>query len=407
MMLRSAGAPGPAITADVLADHFGRNPRDYTAIGHCPAYHRTGRDHHIPADYGARQDDHPGTQPASGTDRNGRVGWPLAADGQVGVGVTVVLVGDVHIRAGVDVIADRDRVVGDDMAAPADDTPVTDPQQRHLAQVLPRDHARAQADLGPDHRPGPDLDPPLAVQGAGGEADDRPRAERGERPARRGVGGDRPGALRRPPQAVHSTPGHPAAAGVECASRRHDGEGYRSVAASWPQAAAISRPRVSRTVQATPAAATLRTNSCSAGLGEASHLLPGVGFSGIAFTCTSGPRAWCSTRPSRSARHGWSFTSRIRAYSTDTRRPVRSAWNRAAASTSATFHRVFTGTSSSRSSSSGACSDTASVTARPSLASRRIAGTSPTVDTVTERWEMPKPSGTGSQIRRTASSVRR
>src|SRR5689334_19269693 len=103
MMLRSWGAPGPAITADVLTHHLGRYPRDHTAIGHHPAHHRTGRDHHVPADYGARQDDHPGTQPASGADRNGRVAWPLAADGQVRVGVAVVLIGDVHVRAGVDV----------------------------------------------------------------------------------------------------------------------------------------------------------------------------------------------------------------------------------------------------------------------------------------------------------------
>ncbi len=56
---------------------------------------------------------------------------------------------------------------------------------------------------------------------------------------------------------------------------RHGRERYRSVAASWPQAAAISRPRVSRTVQGTPAAATRRTNSCSAGLGRGVPLAAG------------------------------------------------------------------------------------------------------------------------------------
>ena len=34
-----------------------------------------------------------------------------------------------------------------------------------------------------------------------------------------------------------------------------------------------------------------------------------------------------------------------------------------------------------------------------------MAGTSPTVETVTERWEIPRPSGTGSVIRRTAFST--
>ncbi|ASO19334.1 hypothetical protein AHOG_08445 [Actinoalloteichus hoggarensis] len=58
-------------------------------------------------------------------------------------------------------------------------------------------------------------------------------------------------------------------------------------AASCPQAAAISCPLVSRTVQLTPPSWTRRTNSRSTGFGLASHLLPGVGFSGIRFTCTS------------------------------------------------------------------------------------------------------------------------
>jgi hypothetical protein len=34
-----------------------------------------------------------------------------------------------------------------------------------------------------------------------------------------------------------------------------------------------------------------------------------------------------------------------------------------------------------------------------------MAGTSPTVETVTARWEIPRPSGTGSVIRRTAFST--
>ena len=54
-------------------------------------------------------------------------------------------------------------------------------------------------------------------------------------------------------------------------------------------------------------------------LGLASHSEPGVGLSGIRLTCTSLP---LSRLASRSARHGWSLTSRISAYSIDSRRPV-------------------------------------------------------------------------------------
>ncbi len=88
---------------------------------------------------------------------------------------------------------------------------------------------------------------------------------------------------------------------------------------------------------------------------------------------------------------------RIIAYSIDTRRRVRAAYCQAASTVSATFHRVLTGTSSSRSSSSGACSDSASVTGTPSSASWRIRGTSPTVETVTPRADMPSPSGSAAR----------
>jgi hypothetical protein len=99
-------------------------------------------------------------------------------------------------------------------------------------------------------------------------------------------------------------------------------------------------------------------------------------------TCASFP---VSSLASASARQAWSLTSRIMAYSIEIRRPVAAAYPHAASSTSATFQRRFTGTSESRSSSSGACSDTASRADSPSAASRRIAGARPTVEMVTAR----------------------
>ena len=181
------------------------------------------------------------------------------------------------------------------------------------------------------------------------------------------------------------------------------GTPVRPAAASWPQAPSISVPRVSRTVTGMPRRASRSSNSCITPGSDAVHFEPGVGLSGIRFTCAR----WPASRPaSASARQAWSLMSRISAYSIDTRRPVAAAYAHAASSTSATFHRRLTGTSSSRSASSGACSDTASRTGRPSAASLPMAGTSPTVETVTARREMPSPSGTGSVIRRTAASTR-
>ena len=55
------------------------------------------------------------------------------------------------------------------------------------------------------------------------------------------------------------------------------------------------------------------------------HLEPGVGLSGMGFTCTHPPPRALSFSPSRSARHPWSLMSRMRAYSMETRRPDLSA----------------------------------------------------------------------------------
>ena len=59
------------------------------------------------------------------------------------------------------------------------------------------------------------------------------------------------------------------------------------MAASWPQAPSISRPRVSRTVVGMPLASRRRTNSRSSAGSEAVHFDPGVGLSGIRLT-------WCA-----------------------------------------------------------------------------------------------------------------
>ena len=86
----------------------------------------------------------------------------------------------------------------------------------------------------------------------------------------------------------------------------------------------------------------------------------------------------------------------------ETRRLVCRAYSHAASTTSSTFHRVLIGTSSSRSSSSGACSDSARVTGMPSVASCCIRGTRPTVETVMPRALIPSPSGVAATSWRTA-----
>ena len=68
-------------------------------------------------------------------------------------------------------------------------------------------------------------------------------------------------------------------------------------------------------------------------------------------------------------------------------------------------YKAVIGTSSLRSSSSGACRLRASVTGMPSSVSWLIRGTRPTVETVMPRALMPSPAGDGSVRRRTALRV--
>ena len=65
------------------------------------------------------------------------------------------------------------------------------------------------------------------------------------------------------------------------------------------------------------------------------------------------------------------------------------------------LNRLLIGTKVSRSSSSGVCNETANVTETPSSVSFSIPFTRPTVETVTDRALIPKPSGLGSVIFRT------
>ena len=127
-------------------------------------------------------------------------------------------------------------------------------------------------------------------------------------------------------------------------------------------------------------------------------LRPGVGFSGIRLTCTQPQSPYeLSTSASRSARQAWSLMPRIMAYSIETRRLVtlgvvpggldRLGDRPAGVDRHQLVAQLVVGRVQA---------DSASVTGMPSSASWRIRGTSPTVETVTPRADMPSPSGAGS-----------
>jgi hypothetical protein len=109
-------------------------------------------------------------------------------DDLVGVLVPVVLVGDVDVGTGVDVVPDLHVEVADDVTPPADHAPVADTDDRIGDHLLPRHHPGRNAHVGPDEGVGPDGYPLLAEGRSGRKGQTTSRAEASEPPGR-GVAG--------------------------------------------------------------------------------------------------------------------------------------------------------------------------------------------------------------------------
>jgi hypothetical protein len=89
----------------------------------------------------------------------------------------VVLIGDVDVGAGVDVVADLEIEVTDDMAAAPDHAPVADAHHRIGDHALPRHHPGRDAHMGADQRVPTDPDPLFAEDGPGRKGQAAPIAE--------------------------------------------------------------------------------------------------------------------------------------------------------------------------------------------------------------------------------------
>ena len=130
--------------------------------------------------------------------------------------------------------------------------------------------------------------------------------------------GDRRGRAQRPQhRAAAARPDVPAL-------RRRSELAQASVAASWPQAPSISRPRVSRTVVGMPLASSRRTNSRSSAGSEAVHFEPGRRVERDQVDVHPAPVAVRRAARRRAGRRAsaWSLMPRIMAYSMETRRLV-------------------------------------------------------------------------------------
>ena len=126
------------------ADDAGGHARDHGVIGYLDAGHdRARRDHHVLADARAGQHDRAVPEPAATADRDRLVLPHLRPDRQVEILVAVVLVGDVHVVTGPDVVADLDAFVADDPDPLAERAPVADRDHRIAPEAGLRRHARA------------------------------------------------------------------------------------------------------------------------------------------------------------------------------------------------------------------------------------------------------------------------
>ncbi len=114
-----------------------------------------------------------GAQPAARPDANRRLGRPLAPDGHDRVLVGVVLVGDVDVGTGLDVVTDDDLPVPHDVRSPADEATAADRHDRVGRHVLARCHPGRNRGVGAHDGLGSDVDEMLVVEGTLGEEEAR------------------------------------------------------------------------------------------------------------------------------------------------------------------------------------------------------------------------------------------
>src|SRR6185437_5902484 len=117
-------------------------------------------------DRGAGQHDGPGAQPGTRADGNRGVHRPLLSDRHLRVGVAVVLVCDVNVRAGVHVVADLNGLVPNDVAAAPEYDAAADTHDGFGPEVALGDESGAERDVRPDEGEVPDRDPAFAEESA-------------------------------------------------------------------------------------------------------------------------------------------------------------------------------------------------------------------------------------------------
>ena len=122
--------------------------------GTSPRTTAPGGHHDVLADLRPRQDDRVGAEPAARADANRGFGRPLAPYRLDRVLVGMVLIRDVDVRPGLDVVADHDLPVADDVRAATDQAAAADGDDRVARHLLSRCHAGRDGDARTDDRLG-------------------------------------------------------------------------------------------------------------------------------------------------------------------------------------------------------------------------------------------------------------
>src|SRR5438445_11517622 len=106
------------------------------------------------------------TEPRPGPDRDRSRLAELESDRNERVGIAVIRVRDVHLMTGEHVVADLDRLVGDDATPTPDQAAITDADEDFGAEVLLRRHGGREAEVRSAPGALPEHDVPFAVGGS-------------------------------------------------------------------------------------------------------------------------------------------------------------------------------------------------------------------------------------------------
>jgi hypothetical protein len=131
-------------------------------IGERTPHDGSGAHHDVPSEHRPREYHHTGSQPTAAADPYRDIAWPLGMHNLVRILIAMVLIGDVHVGSGVDIVADLHLEMPDDMTAPTDHASITDPHHRIGHHRLPRHHAGRNARVRADESVGTYLYPAFA-----------------------------------------------------------------------------------------------------------------------------------------------------------------------------------------------------------------------------------------------------